>query len=323
MNSRLLIVLIGLFLIATGAGAAEDLKPIGSTLLIDASKLKLASANALIFDAQTGQPIYSKDADAVTAIASVTKLMTAMVMLDAQQPMDEALTIDIGDLDMLKASSSRLRLGSTMTRREMLQLALMSSENRAASCLARNYPGGTQAFVEAMNRKAASLGMLQTHFNDATGLSSENVATARDLARMVQAAAGYPLIREFTTTASHSVEIGPSGRVLGFNNTNSLVRGGQWDIMLSKTGFIREAGKCLVMLANIVNRPVVIVLLDSYGKLSRIADAQRVKYWLETGESLVLPTASHASAKAKRATHRVRGSFAAVSTADKAKARHL
>ena len=180
-----------------------------------------------------------------------------------------------------------------MTRREMLQLALMSSENRAASCLARNYPGGTQAFVEAMNRKAASLGMLQTHFNDATGLSSENVATARDLARMVQAAAGYPLIREFTTTASHSVEIGPSGRVLGFNNTNSLVRGGQWDITLSKTGFIREAGKCLVMLANIVNRPVVIVLLDSYGKLSRIADAQRVKYWLETGESLALPTDSH------------------------------
>jgi len=198
---------------ASGAGAAEDLKPIGSTLLIDASKLKLASANALVFDTQTGQPIYAKGADAVTAIASVTKLMTAMVVLDAQQPMDEELTIDIGDLDLLKASSSRLRLGSTMTRREMLQLALMSSENRAASCLARNYPGGTQAFVEAMNRKAASLGMAQTRFTDPTGLSSENVATARDLARMVQAAAGYPLIREFTTTASHTVEIQPTGRV--------------------------------------------------------------------------------------------------------------
>jgi D-alanyl-D-alanine endopeptidase (penicillin-binding protein 7) len=164
------------------------------------------------FAPRRGQPIYSKGADAVTAIASVTKLMTAMVVLDAQQPMDEALTIDIGDLDLLKASSSRLRLGSTMTRREMLQLALMSSENRAASCLARNYPGGTQAFVEAMNRKA-SLGMLQTHFNDATGLSAKT-SRPRDLARMVQAAAGYPLIREFTTTASHSVEIGPSGRVL-------------------------------------------------------------------------------------------------------------
>src|SRR6476620_5074066 len=177
MNLRLPIVFIGLLLIASGAGAAEDLKPIGSTLLIDASKLKLASANALVFDTQTGQPIYAKGA------AAVTKLITAMVVLDAQQPMDEELTIDIGDLDLLKASSSRLRLGSTMTRREMLQLALMSSENRAASCLARNYPGGTQAFVEAMNRKAASLGMLQTHFNDATGLSSESVATARDLAR--------------------------------------------------------------------------------------------------------------------------------------------
>ena len=320
MNQRLLFVFIGLFLIATGAGAAEDLKPIGSTLLIDASKLKLASANALVFDAQTGQPIYSKGADAVTAIASVTKLMTAMVVLDAQQPMDEMLTIGIGDLDLLKASSSRLRLGTTMTRREMLQLALMSSENRAASCLARSYPGGTPAFVEAMNRKAASLAMTQTHFSDATGLSSENVATARDLARMVQAAAGYPLIREFTTTASHTVEIQPSGRVLGFNNTNSLVRGGQWDITLSKTGFIREAGKCLVMLANIVNRPVVIVLLDSYGRLSRIADAQRVKHWLETGEALVIPTAS---ARARHVSHKVRGSFAAVSPAGKAKARRL
>ncbi len=320
INQRLLFVFVGLFLIATGAGAAEDLKPVGSTLLIDASKLKLASANALVFDAQTGQPIYAKGADAVTAIASVTKLMTAMVVLDAQQRMDEMLTIGIGDLDLLKASSSRLRLGTTMTRREMLQLALMSSENRAASCLARNYPGGTAAFVEAMNRKAASLAMTQTHFSDATGLSSENVATARDLARMVQAAAGYPLIREFTTTASHTVEIQPSGRVLGFNNTNSLVRGGQWDITLSKTGFIREAGKCLVMLANIVNRPVVIVLLDSYGRLSRIADAQRVKHWLETGEALVIPTAS---AKARHASHKVRGSFAAVSPADKARARRL
>jgi len=323
MNQRLLFVFVGLLLIATGAGASEDLKPIGSTLLIDANKLKLASANALVFDAQTGQPIYAKGADAVTAIASVTKLMTAMVVLDAQQPMDEMLTIGIGDLDLLKASSSRLRLGTTMTRREMLQLALMSSENRAASCLARDYPGGTPAFVEAMNRKAASLGMLQTHFSDATGLSSENVATARDLARMVQAAADYPLIREFTTTASHYVEIQPSGRVLGFNNTNSLVRGGQWDITLSKTGFIREAGKCLVMLANIVNRPVVIVLLDSYGRLSRIADAQRVKYWLETGESLVIPAASRVSAKARHVSHRVRGSFAAVSPADKTKARRL
>jgi D-alanyl-D-alanine endopeptidase (penicillin-binding protein 7) len=320
MKATLLLVFIGLFLVAASAGAAEDLKPIGSTLLIDASKLKLASANALVLDAQAGQPIYAKGADEVTAIASVTKLMTAMVVLDAQQPMDEALTIDIGDLDLLKASTSRLRLGSTMTRREMLQLALMSSENRAASCLARNYPGGTEAFVEAMNRKAASLGMRQTHFHDATGLSSENVATARDLARMVQAAAGYPLIREFTTTASHTVEIQPGGRVLGFNNTNSLVRAGQWDITLSKTGFIREAGKCLVMLANIASRPVVIVLLDSYGKLSRIADAQRVKYWLETGESLVLPTAH---AKARRTDHRVHGSFAAVSTAGKAKASAL
>lgn len=322
MNLKLLIVFIGFLLIRVDAGAAGVDTVAGFASSIDASKLKLASANALIFDAQSEQLIYAKDADAVTAIASVTKLMSAMVVLDAGQPMDEALTIDVGDLDMLKASHSRLRMGSTMTRREMLQLALMASENRAASCLARNYPGGTAAFVAAMNRKAASLGMQRTHFSDATGLSSENVATARDLARMVQAAAGYTLIREFTTTASHQVEVQPSGHVLDFNNTNSLVRAGQWDIVLSKTGFIREAGKCLVMLANIASRPVVIVLLDSYGRLTRVADAQRVKHWLETGESLVLPKASRAAAKARPGS-RVHGSFAAVSTAGKGRASRL
>lgn len=306
-------------MVETGASAAGLGKHPAPLPPGDASKLRLASAYALVSDAKTEQPIYAKDADAVTAIASVTKLMTAMVVLDAKQPLDETLTITVEDIDLLKASRSRLRLGSALSRREMLQLALMASENRAASALARNFPGGTAAFVEAMNRKAVSLGMRQTHFNDATGLSSDNVATARDLARMVTAAAEYPLIREFTTTASHSVEVQPTGSVLGFNNTNSLVRGGQWDIVLSKTGFIREAGKTLVMLANIASRPVVIVLLDSYGRLTRVADAQRVKYWLETGESLVLPTVR--SAKAGRASHRVRGSFAPTASAPRFKPR--
>jgi serine-type D-Ala-D-Ala endopeptidase (penicillin-binding protein 7) len=267
----------------------------------DGSKLKLASANALVYDASNGQAIYSKGADVVTPIASVTKLMTAMVVLDAALPMDETITVDMSDLDMLKGSHSRLRLGAELPRREMLRLALMASENRAASSLARHYPGGAAAFVDAMNHKAQALNMTRTHFSDPTGLSSENVATAHDLARMVQAAAGYPLIREFTTTASHYVEVQPTGQLLGYNNTNSLVKSGGWDIQVSKTGFIREAGKCLVMMATIASRPVVIVLLDSYGKLTRIGDAQRVKYWLETGEAPSAVVAAKPGSKSKRA----------------------
>jgi D-alanyl-D-alanine endopeptidase (penicillin-binding protein 7) len=289
MNIRLVIVLLGLIGMTSPAWAAAD----GSVTTVaapnltrDVSKLRLASANVLVFDAKAGEPIYAKGADTVTPIASVTKLMTAMVVLDAQQPLDEPVGVDIGDLDLLKGSHSRLRLGSELPRREMLRLALMASENRAASSLARHYPGGTEACIEAMNRKAQSLGMTRTRFTDPTGLSSDNVSTASDLALMVRAAAGYDLIREATTTSSHYVEVQPTGRILGYNNTNSLVRGGQWDIQVSKTGFIREAGKCLVMLANIASRPVVIVLLDSYGRLTRVGDANRVKHWLETGESL-------------------------------------
>jgi D-alanyl-D-alanine endopeptidase (penicillin-binding protein 7) len=266
----------------------------------DASKLRLASANALIFDASADREIYAKGADAVTPIASVTKLMTAMVVLDANQPQDELIGIDMGDLDLLKGSHSRLRLGTELPRHEMLRLALMASENRAASSLARHYPGGSSAFVAAMNAKARELGMMNTHFSDPTGLSSENVSTAYDLARMVRAASEYAQIREFTTTPSHYVELQPTGQLLGFNNTNSLVKSGDWDISVSKTGFIREAGKCLVMLATIASRPVIIVLLDSYGRLTRIGDAMRVKHWLETGQSLPPQVATRSAAKPRR-----------------------
>ena len=252
----------------------------------DVSKLKLASSNVLVLDAAAGQPIYAKAADAVTPIASVTKLMTAMVVLDAAQPMDENVPIEIADLDLLRGSHSRLRLGMELPRRELLRLALMASENRAASTLARHYPGGFDACIAAMNKKARDLGMAHTHFSDATGLTSENVSTANEVALMVKAAAAYPMIRDATTTSSHYVEVQPTGALLGFNNTNALVRGGDWDIQVSKTGFIREAGKCLVMLATIASRPFVIVLLDSYGKLTRIGDANRVKHWLETGEAM-------------------------------------
>lgn len=289
MNIRRLFVFVGLIGAPLAAWAAPELASpavAAPNVTLDASKLRLASANVLVLDAKAGEPIYAKGADTVTPIASVTKLMTAMVVLDAQQPLDETLSVGIGDLDLLKGSHSRLSLGSELSRRDMLRLALMASENRAASSLARHYPGGTDAAVEAMNRKAQSLGMTRTRFADPTGLSSDNVSTASDLALMVRAAANYDLIRDATTTSSHYVEVQPTGRIIGYNNTNALVRGGQWDIQVSKTGFIREAGKCLVMLANIASRPVVIVLLDSYGRLTRIGDANRVKHWLETGQSL-------------------------------------
>jgi D-alanyl-D-alanine endopeptidase (penicillin-binding protein 7) len=286
MSARLTFVFLGLIGFSAAGLAASGPAPLPAPATLDASKLKLGSTNALVLDANADAPIYAKGADTVTPIASVTKLMTAMVVLDANQPMDESLNVDVGDVDLLKGSHSRLRLGAELPRGEMLRLALMASENRAASSLARHYPGGTEACVEAMNRKAQLLGMSHTHFADPTGLTSDNVSTASDLALMVKAAAGYELIRDATTTASHYVEVQPLGTVLAFNNTNSLVRAGQWDIQVSKTGFIREAGKCLVMLANIASRSVVIVLLDSYGRLTRIGDAVRVKHWLETGESL-------------------------------------
>ena len=266
----------------------------------DPDKLKLASANALILDAQAGVPIYAKAANEVSPIASLTKLMTAMVALDSGESLDEPLAVDMEDFDFLKGSRSRLSLGTQLPRREMLRLALMSSENRAASTLARHHPGGTEAFVAAMNAKARALGLTRTRFDDPTGLSPKNVSTATDLAAMVRAAAQYPLIREYSTTPSAYVEVDPAGRVLGFNNSNRLVASSEWEILLQKTGYIREAGRCLVMLANIASRPVVIVLLDSIGKHTRLGDAERVRHWIETGDALPLPTYQRAAvAKAK------------------------
>jgi len=284
----------------------------GQAAAPDPARLKLRSANVLVLDAAEDRQIYAKAADEVTPIASVTKLMTAMVTLDAQQALDENLDIDAADFDYLKGSHSRLREGTTLSRREMLRLALMASENRAAASLARHYPGGTSAFVTAMNFKALSLGLKHTHYSDPTGLSPQNVSTASDLAKLVQAAAEYPLIREYTTTPSYMVEL-DTGRSLGFNNSNALVKNQAWDITLQKTGYIREAGKCVVMLVNIASKPVVIVLLDSMGKYTRIADAQRVKHWLETGEALAnAPVRAVRAVKARvtsRAAQRTRGTF--------------
>ena len=274
----------------------------------DPVNLRLASANVLILDAQDGRRMYTKAADEVTPIASLTKLMTAMVVLDANPSLDDSMAVDMDDFDYVKGSRSRLRMGATLSRGEMLRLALMSSENRAASSLARYYPGGNAAFVAAMNAKAATLGMTRTRFEDPTGLSPNNVSTANDLALMVSAAAQYPLIRDYTTTPTHFVEVQPTGQLLGFNNSNALVKNVEWDIQLQKTGYIREAGRCVVMLATIASRPMVIVLLDSLGKYTRLGDAQRVKHWLETGESLPLPSVKTAMTKPKAKP--VKGKFA-------------
>ncbi len=246
-----------------------------------ASSPRLLSSIALIYDEQTQSPLYTKNPDAVTPIASITKLMTAMVVLDSNPDLNEEISVAEADQDTLKGTHSRLGVGTTFVRSEMLKLALMSSENRAASALARSYPGGTAAAVAAMNAKARELGMLHTTFRDPTGLNSANVSTARDLVKMVTAARNYKLIHQFTTTATHSVE-GQRGRELRFNNTNPLVKNASWEIGLSKTGFINEAGRCLVMQVQIRQRPVIIVLLDSVGKSTRIGDANRVKKWMES-----------------------------------------
>ena len=242
--------------------------------------LNVQSSAALVVNLQSGDVIYNKNITAVAPIASITKLMTAMVVLDAKLPFDEHISLTEEDLDHLKNTGSRLQIGTVLTRDEMLRLALMSSENRAASALARAYPGGMVAFVREMNLKAIALDMMQTSFVDSTGLSSSNVSTAQDLAKMVTAAYQYPLIRQYSTGNGYAVQT-VSGRTLEFRNTNALIPSPDWNIELSKTGYIREAGRCLVMQTVIAGAPVVIVLLDSWGRLSRAGDANRIKKWIE------------------------------------------
>ena len=243
----------------------------------------LRSAVALVKDAASGETLIAKNEDAVLPIASITKLMTAIVILDAGLDLEQRVVVSGEDYDFVKGTRSRLRPGTALTRNELLLIALMSSENRAAASLARTYPGGTAAFVEAMNAKARALGMSDTKFVDPTGLSPANVSSARDLARLVETAHRYPLIREYSTRDSASVQ--SLGRTLDYRNTNGLVRSSHWDIALQKTGYISEAGRCLVMRVKMASREVIVVLLDSWGKFSRIGDANRIKKWLEANAS--------------------------------------
>ncbi|MDR0528221.1 MAG: D-alanyl-D-alanine endopeptidase [Zoogloeaceae bacterium] len=246
-------------------------------------QMTLRSTSALVLDQSNGQALLEKNAAMIVPIASITKLMTAMVVLDAHQPLEELIQITEEDVDYLRGSGSRVRPGLSMTRDTALLLALMSSENRAANALGRHYPGGIPAFVAAMNQKARALGLRQTHFSEPTGLSARNVSTARDLARMVEAAHQYPKIREYSTMTGVRLDTGT--RILSFTNTNALVKNPQWQIGLSKTGYISEAGRCLVMQAWVAGRPVVMVLLDAQGKMTRVGDANRIKRWIEANPS--------------------------------------
>ncbi|MDA8095476.1 MAG: serine hydrolase [Betaproteobacteria bacterium] len=258
--------------------------------LFDPWLLHLRSAEAIVVNERQGEMIYGKNVDVPRPIASISKLMMAMVVLDAHLPMNQLITVTSQDVDRLRWSASRLNVGTTLTRRALLRLALMASENRAAYALARTYPGGEQACVAAMNRKARALGMMQTTFLDPTGLHSQNQSTPEDLALMVQAAYRYPLIRQFTTTAQYTEDVHGDRRPVLFRNTDLFVRTRNrfWHIGLSKTGFINEAGQCLVMRAKIAHTPYIIVLLDSWGPFARFSDADAVRSWIESAHAAQL-----------------------------------
>jgi len=241
--------------------------------------LSLQSAVALVLDQRSGEVLFEKNSRAVLPIASISKLMTAIVVLDAKLSLDEMLDISEADVDTERFTRSRLRTGTRLTRDELLHLALMSSENRAAHALGRHYPGGMPAFVAQMNRKAHELGMTSSGFVEPTGLSSSNVSSARDLALLVQAASRYPLIREYSTASALSVDTGR--RTENYRNTNKLVDRSDWDIGVQKTGFISEAGNCVVMQARIGSRPVVMVLLDAEQRTARVSDSLRIRQWVE------------------------------------------
>lgn len=250
--------------------------------------LELKSSVALVVDQETNQVLVSKNPQAVLPIASITKLMTAMVVTEQKQPLDEQLTVSDLDIDTEKGSRSRLKVGTQLTRGEMLHLALMSSENRAAHALGRAYPGGLPAFVAAMNATAERLGMTDTRYVEPTGLSSQNRSSARDLTLLVKAAYAYPLIRELSTSPEAVFAVG--ARTQQFRNTNGLVRNPAWDIGLQKTGYISEAGRCLVMQAQLAGRKLIMVLLDSAGKYSRIGDAERIRRWLAHNDDPAVQT---------------------------------
>jgi D-alanyl-D-alanine endopeptidase (penicillin-binding protein 7) len=265
------------------AGAqAERSGTHGDWQSLNPEKLKLRSTAALVVD-KNGNDVYAKRVDEPQPIASITKLMTAMVILDGSQPLQERITIIKEDRDLIQLTGSRLRYGAALTREQLLRLALMASENRAANALARTWPGGKAAFVQAMNRKAGLLGMHASRFIDPAGLDPGNVASARDVEKMVRASLAYPLIREATTTRSLSVYPYKRSGPLRYSNTNRLLKNNTWTIQVSKTGYLNEAGRCLAMQTEIADRVLVIVLLNAFGKLTPFGDSDRIRKWIEHG----------------------------------------
>ncbi len=283
-GTRGLLVLAGslfLFSAASAAPAPGTSRP--------PARPDVRSSAALVVDATDSSVLFAQRDDVAVPIASITKLMTALVILEGKQPLNEVLTITSDDRDTERGSSSRLAPGTRLPRGELLHLALMSSENRAAHALGRNYPGGLPAFVRAMNAKAGALGMASSRFTDPTGLSSHNVASARDLVKLVRAASAAPLIRRYSTDERHTVAAGR--RSLEFRNTNALVTRPDWNIAVQKTGYTQDAGECLVMHTRIEDRSVVIVLLNSFGKQTRVADARRIRKWMEAAARQPAPLA--------------------------------
>lgn len=295
-----LTLLLGAFLVPVSMESAQA-NPFSAqshspnSFLEQRNDLALSSAAFVVANPRTGEVLSERNANRVMPIASITKLMTALVVLDANQRLSETLTVTMADVDRLKGTGSRLTVGSRLSRADMLHIALMSSENRAASALARNYPGGQRAFVEAMNAKARMLGMWSTQFADSTGLTPRNVSSAHDLAKLVAAASAYPLIRQYSSTEERMVRNGK--RQLHYLNSNRLVREGSWPVTLSKTGYIREAGRCLVMATQINREPVILVLLNADTPNSRVADAKRIKSWLETSGRMSLTAQSSPQTK--------------------------
>ena len=300
MPAKIRFTLFSLALLVSGQGIALPAQATTSlSQLAPIAQPQIASGSAMIVDLTTNKVLFSSHPDRVRPIASITKLMTAMVVLDAHLPMNEMLTVDVSQTPEMRGVFSRVKLNSQISRRNMLLLALMSSENRAAASLAHAYPGGYNAFIRAMNAKARSLGMKHTRYVEPTGLSTQNVSNAEDLIKLLKATREYPLLGALSTTKEETAVFAHPAYALPFRNTNHLVYKNDWHIQLTKTGYTDEAGHCLVMRTMINNRPVALVVLDAFGKYTHFADANRLRDWIETGKAAPVPAAALAYKKQK------------------------
>jgi len=299
MHVKIRLLVLSLLALNTGmmsvpsAMAGEKHAPVVAPIV------QIASGSAMVVDLKTHEVIYSRNPDQVRPIASLTKLMTAMVTLDAKLPLDEVISVDIHNTSEMRGVFSRVKVNSEITRKQMIQLALMSSENRAAASLAAHYPGGYDAFIRAMNAKAKQLGMTQTHYVEPTGLSPRNVSTARDLTRLLLASQKYPLIGELSTTSEKTAVFAHPAYALPFRNTNHLIMNPSWNIQLTKTGYTDDAGHCLAMRATINGKPVTLVVMDAFGKYTAFADANRLRTWMETGKTVPVPQIAKTYRKTK------------------------